>query len=105
MNSKAQTLDRKPYAAQTICASAYIRCTAWIGSAADGGPRVGGGSGPDAENQIHTYCEKGNEMDDREILLHTLRFHGHRCWASVAGARAGLAALRTLGVRRSGGTQ
>ena len=44
-------------------------------------------------------------MDDREILLDALRFHGHKCWASVAGVRAGLAALRTLGVRRSGGTQ
>jgi len=44
-------------------------------------------------------------MDDREILLDALKFHGHRCWASVAGVRAGLAALRTLGVKRSGGTQ
>ena len=44
-------------------------------------------------------------MDDRDVLLEALRFHGHRCWASVAGVRAGLVALRTLGVRRSGGTQ
>ena len=44
-------------------------------------------------------------MDDREFLLNALMFHGHRCWASVAGVRAGLAALRTLGVQRSGGTQ
>ena len=41
-------------------------------------------------------------MDDGDVLLDALRFHGHRCWA---GVRAGLAALRTLGVRRSGGTQ
>ena len=44
-------------------------------------------------------------MDDRDILLDALKFHGHRCWASVAGVRCGLAALRTLGVPRSGGTQ
>ena len=44
-------------------------------------------------------------MDDRDILLDALKFHGHRCWASVAGVRCGLAALRTLGVKRSGGTQ
>jgi len=44
-------------------------------------------------------------MDDREILLDALKFHGHRCWASVAGVRCGQAALRTLGVKRSGGTQ
>ncbi len=34
-----------------------------------------------------------------------LKFHGHRCWASVAGVRTGLAALRALDVKRSGGTQ
>jgi formylmethanofuran dehydrogenase subunit E len=44
-------------------------------------------------------------MDDKEILMDALKFHGHRCYASVAGVRAGLAALRTLGVKRSGGTQ
>ncbi len=44
-------------------------------------------------------------MDDKEILLEALKFHGHKCWASVAGVRVGLAALRTLGVKRSGGTQ
>ncbi len=44
-------------------------------------------------------------MDDRQILLETLKFHGHKCWASVAGVRVGLAALRELGVKRSGGTQ
>ena len=43
--------------------------------------------------------------DDREVLQRALEFHGHRCWASVAGVRVGLAALRTLGVKRSGGTQ
>jgi len=43
--------------------------------------------------------------DDKQILLETLKFHGHRCWASVAGVRAGLAALRVLGVKRSGGRQ
>lgn len=44
-------------------------------------------------------------MDDREILMDALNFHGHRCWASVAGVRGGLTALGTLGVKRSGGTQ
>jgi formylmethanofuran dehydrogenase subunit E len=43
--------------------------------------------------------------DDRQVLLDALKFHGHRCWASVAGVRAGLAALRDLGVQRSGGRQ
>jgi len=43
--------------------------------------------------------------DDRDILERALQFHGHRCWASVAGVRAGLAALRELGVKRSGGRQ
>jgi formylmethanofuran dehydrogenase subunit E len=38
-------------------------------------------------------------------LLKALEFHGHRCWASVAGVRVGLTALETLGVKRSGGTQ
>ena len=44
-------------------------------------------------------------MSDHDILQEALHFHGHRCWASVAGVRAGLAALRVLGVKRSGGTQ
>jgi formylmethanofuran dehydrogenase subunit E len=44
-------------------------------------------------------------MNEKEILTSALAFHGHRCWASVAGVRAGLAALRTLNVSRSGGTQ
>lgn len=42
---------------------------------------------------------------EHEILMNTLEFHGHRCWASVAGVRAGLAALRVLNVKRSGGRQ
>ena len=44
-------------------------------------------------------------MDDRQILMDALKFHGHKCWASVAGVWVGLAALRELGVKRSGGTQ
>ncbi len=44
-------------------------------------------------------------MNDKELLMKALEFHGHKCWASVVGVRAGLAALRTLGVPRSGGTQ
>ncbi len=27
-------------------------------------------------------------MDDRDILFDALKFHGHRCWASVAGCAA-----------------
>lgn len=44
-------------------------------------------------------------MDEKQVLLDALKFHGHKCWASVAGVRVGLAALRELGVKRSGGTQ
>ena len=44
-------------------------------------------------------------MDQKQILEKALEFHGHRCWASVAGVRVGLAALEKLGVKRSGGTQ
>ena len=44
-------------------------------------------------------------MDNQQILEKALEFHGHRCWASVAGVRVGLAALEKLGVKRSGGTQ
>ena len=44
-------------------------------------------------------------MTDHDILSDTLKFHGHRCWASVAGVRVGLAALAALDVKRSGGTQ
>ena len=44
-------------------------------------------------------------MDDKDILMDALKFHGHKCWASVTGVRVGLAALRTLGVKRAGGTQ
>lgn len=44
-------------------------------------------------------------MDNKQILLDALKFHGHKCWASVTGVRAGLAALRILDAPRSGGTQ
>ncbi len=40
--------------------------------------------------------------DEKTILQKTFEYHGHRCWASTAGVRAGLAALRTLGVERTG---
>lgn len=39
---------------------------------------------------------------DREILTKAFEFHGHICWASTAGVRAGLVALRELGVQRTG---
>lgn len=44
-------------------------------------------------------------IDDKTQLNEMIKFHGHRCWASISGLRMGLAALRTLGVRRSGGSQ
>ena len=44
-------------------------------------------------------------MEKRTILDKALEFHGHRCWASVAGVRVGLAVLEKLGIKRSGGTQ
>lgn len=43
--------------------------------------------------------------DPKQVPTEALQFHGHRCWASVTGVRAGLAALRELGVKRSGGRQ
>lgn len=36
------------------------------------------------------------------ILEKAFEFHGHICWASAAGVRAGLAALRELNVSRTG---
>ena len=44
-------------------------------------------------------------MDDNDILTGTLAFHGHKCWASTAGVRLGLAALAALGVERAGSKQ
>lgn len=41
-------------------------------------------------------------MEEKQTLVDMLKFHGHKCWASTAGLRAGLAALRVLGAKRSG---
>ena len=41
-------------------------------------------------------------MDDIEILNQALAFHGHKCWASTAGVRLGLAAMDALGATRAG---
>lgn len=41
-------------------------------------------------------------MQDRKTLMDAIEFHGHKCWASAIGVRIGLAALRALGVGRSG---
>ncbi len=41
-------------------------------------------------------------MNDIDILTGALAFHGHKCWASTAGVRLGLAAMRELGVERAG---
>jgi formylmethanofuran dehydrogenase subunit E len=39
---------------------------------------------------------------DKHVLTSAFKFHGHICWASAAGVRAGLAALRELNVKRTG---
>lgn len=41
-------------------------------------------------------------MEDKQTLIDMLKFHGHKCWASTVGLRAGLAALKVLGAKRSG---
>lgn len=41
-------------------------------------------------------------MEDKQILTDLFKFHGHKCWASATGLRAGMAALRVLGAGRSG---
>ncbi len=41
-------------------------------------------------------------MEAKTVLDDTFKFHGHICWASAIGARAGLVALRELGVERTG---
>ena len=44
-------------------------------------------------------------MTDHDILVGALAFHGHKCWASTAGVRLGLAAMAELGVERAGAKQ
>ena len=44
-------------------------------------------------------------MNDTTILAEALAFHGHKCWASTAGVRLGLAAMATLGATRAGAKQ
>ena len=44
-------------------------------------------------------------MNDSDILAGTLAFHGHKCWASTAGVRLGLAAMDALGASRAGAKQ
>ena len=44
-------------------------------------------------------------MNDIDILTAALEFHGHKCWASTAGVRLGLAAMRELAVERAGSKQ
>jgi len=38
---------------------------------------------------------------ERKNLENALAFYGHKCWASAAGVRCGLAAQRALGVERT----
>jgi len=40
-------------------------------------------------------------MTSQDILNEIFTFHGHICWASAIGARAGIAARRELDVRRA----
>ena len=44
-------------------------------------------------------------MNDTTTLSQALEFHGHKCWASTAGVRLGLAAMEALGVSRAGSKQ
>ena len=44
-------------------------------------------------------------MNDNDILAAALEFHGHKCWASTAGVRLGLAAMHELRVTRAGAKQ
>ena len=44
-------------------------------------------------------------MNDNDILATALEFHGHKCWASTAGVRLGLAAMHDLRVTRAGAKQ
>jgi len=44
-------------------------------------------------------------VNDTDILAGALAFHGHKCWASTAGVRLGLAAMGELGVPRAGSKQ
>lgn len=44
-------------------------------------------------------------LNDSTILAQALDFHGHKCWASTAGVRLGLAAMETLGASRAGAKQ
>ena len=44
-------------------------------------------------------------MNDTTILAEALAFHGHKCWASTAGVRLGLAAMEALGASRAGAKQ
>jgi formylmethanofuran dehydrogenase subunit E len=39
---------------------------------------------------------------NKEILKKAFEFHGHICWASAAGVRAGMVALRQLNIARTG---
>ena len=41
-------------------------------------------------------------LDSRQVLIDAFTFHGHICWASAAGVRAALTALRELKVERAG---
>ena len=54
--------------------------------------------------KVSDIHEKGSLMnaDEQEILMEALKFHGHKCWASTAGVRAGLSAMKALGAERSG---
>ncbi len=44
-------------------------------------------------------------MNETAILAEALAFHGHKCWASTAGVRLGLAAMEALGAPRAGAKQ
>jgi formylmethanofuran dehydrogenase subunit E len=36
---------------------------------------------------------------EKELLNKMFEFHGHKCWASALGLRAGLLAMEKLGIK------
>ncbi len=63
--------------------------------------------GPPCRNRQHAEAEEGRtvngerERSFRELWDMAVTFHGHRCPAMPMGLRAGLAAMKTLGVGRA----
>jgi len=39
-------------------------------------------------------------MDNKQILLDALKFHGHKCWASVTGAKFMMQKAKTPAIKQ-----